>query len=136
MIKLKEAQFRKLEEGTENIEFLDALDRAFSIFRDIYPDMSIRQAALFVKIAKKEGINHAELTETLNIPQTSVSRNVLRMARRVPHDKDGSTEITGLDLIENRQDIHTPKKHAVHLTERGQALRDRLVGCFGCLKTD
>ena len=133
MIESHNLNLFKSNKSYDSFEYLHVLDRAFSIFRDVYPEMSLRQAALFVKVAKKEGINHSELTETLSIPQTSVSRIVLRLAQRITNDND-STEISGLDLIENRQDIHAPKKHAVYLTERGQALRDRLVGCFECVK--
>lgn len=106
---------------------LKALELAFGSFRSINPDMPIQQAALFVQVCKKENITHAELSAALDMPQASVSRNVLKLAQKMHRDElTGTLSVIGLGLLENKADLYEPRRYAVSLTPRGKALKAQL----------
>ena len=90
------------------------------IRREIYPDFALSQLETLLLVIQNEGITHSELSEKVNVPQATISRNVARLSSKVVKRSDGSYEKIGFGLLENRPDEVESRKYNVFLTEKGK----------------
>jgi DNA-binding MarR family transcriptional regulator len=71
----------------------------------------------------QQGITQTEISQRLNMPQASVSRNCLKLGRKAAKDPQGRFKVVGAGLVQMREDeIYDSRRHAVWLTDAGKKL--------------
>lgn len=88
--------------------------------RGIDPEMQAQTLAVFLLVGMKPGIPMSEVLETLDISQSSVSRNVSILS---PFVQFG---VQGLDLIFSESDPHNRRRKVLHLTSKGKRVLETL----------
>jgi len=83
---------------------------------------------IILLVAQRQGITQTEISEILNMPQGSVSRNCKKLASAYSEREQG---MVGLDLLENRTDyVIDSRRHAVYLTKKGKEMVKKMQTFF------
>ena len=108
---------------------MSKVDTARAFYRfirsDISAELPMQQFGILVEVYRTEGITMPEIGEIMGMPQGSVSRNIRALSTWA--DKKG---VWGHGLLETRQDLYERRRFAVHLTEKGKSLMEKVMGHF------
>jgi DNA-binding MarR family transcriptional regulator len=119
--KIKEGRRITMALGKETLDAIRTQRRIHETIREkIHPEIPAQQLSIFYLVAENEGITQGEISKHLNMPQATVSRNVLKLASKLVEDRKGNFVDTGYGLVENRDDIVDPRRNAVYTTPKGQ----------------
>lgn len=86
----------------------------------INPDFAIAQLALFLYVAQREGLTMPELSEHLDMPQGTLSRNIKQLSRYSVRLEGGDKEVRGYGLLRTEPDLEERRRLAVYLTKDGR----------------
>ena len=86
--------------------------------------MPIQQLAVFLAIARREGLSIAELAKALGLGRSSASRNVAALGDLHWQKKPG------LYLVEDRIDPMELRKKQIYLTPKGRRLLEQIEAIF------
>lgn len=102
---------------------IDVRDAAAFVgaFRSLYSEMPMQQAHLLLLVATKPGITMAELSEELDMAQSSTSRNVAALSK---FHRLGQP---GLNMVEAASDPRDPRRRIIFLTNEGKAFVTQLL---------
>lgn len=106
-------------DGDRSPEVATAI-RLLEAFRRLDPDLPIQYALSFLTIAQNEGLSMRELSERLEIAQSSASRNVAALSRWHSFGKPGH------DLVEAAEDPRERRRKVITLTPKGRQLIEDL----------
>lgn len=85
-----------------------------AVLREYIPDSTPNGLAIFIVIAQKEGLAAGELVTELDMPKSTISRNLRKLGDRFsPHQ-------AGLDLIRLEHDESDYRVRRAYLTKRGK----------------
>lgn len=96
------------------------LYKVFEEIRKIDPEIPIQTAHVFVTVALIPGITMREITDRLNISQSTTSRNVTALSKWHRLNKPG------LDLVKAEEDPAERRRKVVNLTPKGVLLAKAL----------
>lgn len=85
-------------------------------------DLVGTQMMIFLAVCNNEGITTLELSDYLDMPQGSLSRNLKKLGIY----KNSKGEKAGFDLVQARPDYENRRTLAVYLTDRGRRLKAEL----------
>lgn len=106
---------------------LSAFESALTLLRVELGDLQIQMIRLLVCVMNTEGLYHADISVRLDMPQSSVSRNVGKLGTYMQPQPGGGYEPAGLGLLRNEKDtVEDPRRLRVFLTDKGQALKVKL----------
>ena len=86
----------------------------------VHKDIAMPQLTILLLVAENEGISSPEISEWLDMPQGTVSRNVIKLSHKLVQNAKGEWRQVGYDLVETRPDIHETRRHSVYLTKKGK----------------
>tara|TARA_B100001996_G_scaffold201803_1_gene154494 strand:+ start:2518 stop:3126 length:609 start_codon:yes stop_codon:yes gene_type:complete len=94
--------------------------------------MEAQQLAIFLYVARhtttlSDGITMEEIGGALDLAQSTVSRNVLKLSERTGINRYTKERDIGLGLLETRIDPNELRRKVVSVTARGQAIHDAMV---------
>lgn len=92
------------------------VSRMINALRDLDQTMPVDMVATFFAVAADEGITMKLLGERLDMPQSSVSRNVSVLS------KWGARHKPGLDLVVTEEDPAERRRKIVRLTPKGRRM--------------
>ncbi|ATJ82028.1 MarR family winged helix-turn-helix transcriptional regulator [Halomonas beimenensis] len=92
------------------------LFRALEELREVYSDMQLQTAQVFLIIAMNQGITIKELMRRTGLAQSSCSRNVNLLSDWV------KPEVPGHGLVVTSEDPKERRRKVVHLTSKGKEL--------------
>lgn len=97
------------------------------IRKNVYTDLALPQLTIYLLVCLKEGVTQTEISNELNMPQGSVSRNLKILSKYFEETEDGKKEIRGYDLVRLEPDLEERRRLAVFLTKRGKAVKDEIL---------
>jgi DNA-binding MarR family transcriptional regulator len=99
------------------------LERALGRFRDLHPDMTALQLAVFLVIAKagEEGISQSALYRYLDTTDSTVSRTLAILS------DIGGRKVAPLDLIEIKVNPLDRRERLITLTRKGTRILNDVV---------
>lgn len=108
----------------ESLSFHKLL-RVIKVFqRETLVDFGVPLFQIFLQLCIKPGLTFPELEEILDLPQTTVSRNVKKLSR---YTEAGCEEVKGYDLVYTQPDLYERRRLAAFLTEKGEKLREEIL---------
>jgi DNA-binding MarR family transcriptional regulator len=109
----------------EDVKLVGRLIQALEELRPLDPEMPIQTILTFLHTAANEGRSMTELSRVLNLPQSTMSRNLTALSELNRHKRPG------LDLVSYTYDpmVNAAKKNA-NLTKKGHALLARMLAPF------
>lgn len=105
---------------------LGKLLSAVSAVRLLDDAMPLQQFAVFLTVARNDGLTLSDIGEKLHISSSSASRNVQALS-----DYHWIKPRKGLELVETTIDRMDTRKKVVTLTKKGERLADELVSILG-----
>lgn len=119
-------------EATLSKEWLDGEGRAtlralyhmFERLRELDSDMPIQQALILVYVALNEGKTQAELNAVLDLPNSTMSRNIAALSSINRLNKPGLGLIKWVDHPTDRRAKH------LWLTPKGRTFMARVIEAF------
>ena len=97
------------------------------IGEEIHKDVAFPQLRIFLMVCRNQGITQTELSKNLNMPQATVSRNVIKLGNLMVQDSKGHWKQKGYGLVEARPDIDESRRNAVYLTKKGAKVADKIA---------
>lgn len=107
------------------------LVKAMELLRQkISKELPIQHIVLLLKVAEKPGITMPELSDVLDMPQGTVSRNVKVLSHygertEGQEGKPSKFEVKGYDLLRVEPDMYNRKSLAVYLTKKGEEIVEK-----------
>ena len=87
----------------------------------IHPDVAVPQLSILYLVYEQGSISHSEISQTLHMPQGTVSRNVKKLSVVLSKNKDGKFVDKGYGLVETNFNSPIDSRMAmVSLTEKGK----------------
>lgn len=98
------------------------------IRKEIHAEFNPQQESIFLVVCMNDGITQPEICEALDMPQGTVSRNILRLSDNYVKDpRTGAYKQVGYGLVDSRQDeVIDSRRRSVFLTKKGKAIKARL----------
>lgn len=97
--------------------------KAVTYIRDnINKDFAIQQLAIYLLVSQNQGITMTEISDRLNMPQGTVSRNVKELTQYIDKFKNNC----GYDLIRVEPDMVERRRLACYLSRKGNRLMKEL----------
>lgn len=94
-------------------------------FSKLDPEMSVRMASVFVRVAENPGITMKELAEREGMSQSSCSRNIAALSKWHRLNKPG------LDLVYASEDPVERRRKVAYLTPKGKKVAETLGVILG-----
>ncbi|HHJ3231254.1 TPA: MarR family winged helix-turn-helix transcriptional regulator [Vibrio parahaemolyticus] len=85
-----------------------------AVLREYIPDSTPNGFAIFMVVAQREGLAAGDLVDALDMPKSTISRNLKKLSDRFSPHKEG------LDLIRLEHDDADYRVRRAFLTERGK----------------
>ena len=109
----------------------DALLRIVEIMRQLDARMEMQQFAVFLYVGRhsmpNRGVTMQEIGEALNLPQSTTSRNVLRLSEYAGIDRYTKKRNAGLGLLTTEEDPNELRRKVVFLSKSGAKIYDELM---------
>ena len=97
------------------------LDDIYQCFQEYDPEMLVQTMRTFLNVAMaSESISMQKLVRNLNMPQSTLSRNVATLSAINRHREKGH------ELVESFEDPTDRRNKLVKLTHKGERLADRI----------
>ncbi len=100
---------------------LGKLSLAVSAVRMLDDALPVQTLAVFLEIAKNEGITINELCDRVGLASSSASRNVAALSGQHWLKKPG------LGLVETQTDPQDLRRKTIRLTAKGRQLKDQII---------
>ncbi len=115
--------------------------RADRLFKTLYGirmaqggEYTPQQLEILLLIYINDGITQTEISQRLNMPQASVSRNCLKLGKKVAKNPAGRFRVVGAGLIQMRSDeVIDSRRYACFLTDDGKKLVEKVLDAAGDL---
>ncbi|MDP5253389.1 MULTISPECIES: MarR family winged helix-turn-helix transcriptional regulator [unclassified Vibrio] len=91
-----------------------------NVLREYIPDSTPNGFAIFIVIAQNEGLAAGDLTVKLDMPKSTISRNLRKLGERF------SPQQAGLDLIKLEHDESDYRVRRAFLTDRGRQFLSKI----------
>ncbi|NIT54782.1 MAG: hypothetical protein GWN00_00610 [Aliifodinibius sp.] len=107
-------------------------DKLFKVLNRIRAEMggeyTPQQLEILLLCYVRPGITQTEISQILDMPQASVSRNCLKLGKKAVKNPQGRFKVVGAGLIQTRQDeVYDSRRYACWLTEDGTALVEKVL---------
>ena len=96
-------------------------------FRKIDDNVELLTVGIFSLVCMQEGITNSDICKYFNIPKARASRNLYILSKICKGRLGGK----GLGLLEQKPDTKDFRIKTLHLTKRGQSVKNDLLALLG-----
>ena len=109
----------------------DALLKIVEIMRALDARMEMQQFAVFLYVGRhslpNKGVTMSDIAKDLNLPQSTTSRNVLRLSEQAGVNRYTKERDAGLGLLVTEEDPQELRRKVVFLSKTGAKIYDELM---------